>query len=95
LLRRPPHKVSLTGTRNPIDRLTLSGTVIALSDYADTNRDGSIPFPHRARLCGHQSRDHVDLFARIDNLTNTQYQDPTGFMRPGLGVFGGMRLAIY
>jgi outer membrane receptor for ferrienterochelin and colicin len=37
-------------------------------------------------------RDDVTVFARIDNLFNKQYEDPSGFLRPGLGVFGGIRL---
>ena len=37
-------------------------------------------------------RDDVTLFARIDNLFNKQYEDPAGFLRPGFGIFGGVRL---
>jgi vitamin B12 transporter len=39
--------------------------------------------------------DQVTLFGRIDNLLNVQYQDPIGFMRPGLGIFGGVRLTSW
>jgi vitamin B12 transporter len=35
------------------------------------------------------------VFARIDNLFNLHYQNPTGFLAPGLGVFGGVRFASY
>jgi vitamin B12 transporter len=31
------------------------------------------------------------LFGRIDNLFNERYQNPTGFLRPGLGIFCGVR----
>jgi len=98
LLRRPLHKASLTAGWTPIAPLTLFGTLIAISNFVDTNRDGSIPrldAPGYAvvNLAANYKVDpHVDLFARIDNLFNTQYQDPTGFLRPGLGVFAGMRL---
>jgi len=35
----------------------------------------------------------VTLFARIDKIcSNQQYEDPGGFLRPGLGVSGGIRL---
>jgi vitamin B12 transporter len=34
----------------------------------------------------------VTAFARVDNLFNRHYQNPTGFERPGLGVFGGIRV---
>jgi outer membrane receptor for ferrienterochelin and colicin len=35
----------------------------------------------------------VALFARIDNLFDKRYENPTGFQRPGFGVFGGVRVA--
>jgi vitamin B12 transporter len=34
----------------------------------------------------------VTLFARIDNVFDERYENPTGFQRPGFGVFAGMRV---
>jgi outer membrane cobalamin receptor len=31
---------------------------------------------------------------RIDNLLDRHYQDPIGFLRPGLGIFAGVRMAF-
>ena len=39
--------------------------------------------------------DQVKVFGRVDNLANVHYQNPTGFLQPGLGVYGGIRLASY
>ncbi|UEM08758.1 TonB-dependent receptor [Bradyrhizobium barranii subsp. barranii] len=39
--------------------------------------------------------DQVKVFGRVDNLANVHYQNPTGFLQPGLGVYGGIRLANY
>jgi vitamin B12 transporter len=39
--------------------------------------------------------DQVKLFARVDNLFDRRYQNPTGFLAPGLGIFGGIRVASY
>jgi hypothetical protein len=36
----------------------------------------------------------ASLFARIDNLFNKQYEDPSGFLRPGFGAFGGVRMTF-
>src|SRR5262249_34989978 len=36
--------------------------------------------------------DNLTMFARIENLFNKHYEDPIGFLRPGFGIFGGMRL---
>jgi vitamin B12 transporter len=38
---------------------------------------------------------NVTVFARADNLFNEQYQVPVGFLRPGLGVYGGLRVSNY
>jgi vitamin B12 transporter len=37
--------------------------------------------------------EHATLFGRVDNLLNEQYQDPTGFLRPGIGAFAGIKLS--
>jgi outer membrane cobalamin receptor len=36
----------------------------------------------------------LSAYARIDNLFDRHYQDPIGFLRPGLGIFAGMRMAF-
>jgi vitamin B12 transporter len=36
---------------------------------------------------------NVTVFARADNLFNEQYQNPYGFLRPGLGVYAGLRVS--
>ncbi len=36
----------------------------------------------------------VALFARVENLLNQRYEDVSGFLRPGLGVFAGVRVAF-
>jgi len=36
----------------------------------------------------------LTTYAQIDNLFDRHYQDPIGFLRPGLGVFAGLRVAF-
>ncbi|MBV9553935.1 MAG: TonB-dependent receptor, partial [Alphaproteobacteria bacterium] len=36
----------------------------------------------------------LTAYARVDNLFDRRYQDPIGFLRPGLGVFAGLRVAF-
>jgi vitamin B12 transporter len=98
LMRRPRNKASLSANWTPIDRLSLSATVLYVGSWVDINRNGSIPrldAPQYTTVniaANYEVDKHVTVFARADNLFNYQYQDPTGFMRPGLGVFGGVRL---
>ena len=99
LLRRPRHKYSVNVAWTPIDNLVLSATWLRVGDWIDGNRNFSIP---RLVAPGYQVvnlaanytvNQHVNLFGRIDNLFNEQYQNPTGFLRPGFGIFGGVRVS--
>ncbi len=100
LLRRPKTKIDFTAVWRPTDRLTLSATGLYIGARIDGNRDFSIP-----RLVAHpyatfgvageyKLTDTLAVFARIDNLTDRRYEDPTGFQRPGFGAFGGLRVSL-
>jgi vitamin B12 transporter len=97
LLRRPKNKESLITNWQATDRLSLSATVLSLSSWVDTNRDGSIP---RLRAPGYTTVDlagsfdlssHWALTARVTNLLNRHYQNPDAFDQPTLGAFAGIK----
>jgi vitamin B12 transporter len=97
LLRRPKNKVTITSAWNATDELTLSSTIIYVGSWADISRDGSsnltAPSYTTVNLAANSVVDkNLTVFGRIDNLFNVQYQDPTGFLRPGFGVFAGLRV---
>jgi vitamin B12 transporter len=98
LLRRPRHKYTLAGEWNPIDPLLLSVTWLRVSTWIDGNRDFSIPrltAPGYAVLnfaANYKVNQYTTAFARVDNALNERYQNPTGFDRPGLGVYGGVKI---
>ncbi len=99
LLRRPRHKYTIAGEWNPIDPLLLSVTWLRVSTWIDGNRDFSIPrltAPGYAVLnfaANYAVNQYTTVFGRIDNLFNEHYQNPTGFDRPGFGIYGGIRVA--
>lgn len=102
LLRRPRHKASMTGNWNPMRDLTLSGTVLYTGTWMDNDRFFSSPTSFQTspytlvNLAGsYKLSETTTLFARVDNLFDVRYQDPTGFLRPGLGVFAGVRLTSW
>jgi vitamin B12 transporter len=101
LLRRPKEKWSATATWLPVDQLTLSATVLHVSNWIDVTRDGSAsgivaPGYTLVNLRGDYAiNDKVKVFGRVDNLFDVRYQNPTGFLAPGLGIFGGIRVASY
>jgi vitamin B12 transporter len=101
LLRRPKEKWSANVIWNPIDPLTLSATVLHTGSFIDANRDFSIPrllapaYTVVNVAADYAVTDQVKVFGRVDNLFNVHYQNPTGFLQPSLGVYGGIRVASY
>lgn len=101
LLRRPKHKASLSGSWDVTDVARVSATILYVGARVDGNRDFSIP---RLKAGGYtvvnlagsyDLGNGLTAFARIDNLLDRSYQDPTGFLRPGLSAFGGIKMAFH
>jgi vitamin B12 transporter len=98
LLRRPKDKTSFTAIWNPVDPWTLSGTILHVSSWIDTDRFGFTPrltapgYTVVNVATNYKLNANATLFGRIDNLFDEHYQDPTGFLRPGIGAFVGLRL---
>ena len=97
LLRRPKSKESLTTAWQATDRLSLNATVLSVSSWVDTNRDGSIP---RLNAPGYTTVDlagsydltsHWALTGRVINLFNRHYQNPDAFDQPTIGAFAGIK----
>jgi vitamin B12 transporter len=99
LLRRPRNKASLTTTWQATERLFLSSTLLYVGSWLDMNR----AFTHEVKApafmtvnlaANYVISDNLTIFARIENLFNKHYEDPIGFLRPGFGIFGGIRFTI-
>lgn len=100
LLRRPRHKASGTVTWTPIEKLSLSATLIYVGPWVDGNRDFSV---RRLKAKGatlvnlaaeYKATDKVTVFGRIDNLFDKRWETPVGFLVPGFGAFGGVKVAF-
>lgn len=98
LLRRPKHKASLNLTWLPTNRLSFSATMLYVGSQVDGNRSFSIqrldadPYFLVNLAADYDLGKGVTLFTRIDNLFDRRYESPTGFQRPGFGVFAGIRV---
>ncbi len=98
LLRRPKHKATLSATWQVTEDSTLSLSTLHVGARVDGNRDFSVqrltaPSYTVINLAGtHELNQRTTLFGRVENLTDKQVQDPTGFERPGLGVFVGVKV---
>jgi vitamin B12 transporter len=100
LLRRPRDKVSLSAIFQATPALLLSATLVYIGPWRDVNRDGT-----RSGLLAngytivnlagtYDFGQGFSAFARIDNLLDRRFQNPVGFQRPGLGVFGGVKISL-
>ena len=84
----------------PIDRLSLSTTLVFVGTFIDGNRDFSIPrltapgYTLVNLAANYEVNENFSAFGRIDNLFNVRYQNPTGFLAPGFGVFGGLKVVF-
>ncbi len=64
--------------RGPLDPMTFAATPVTLDDYITVN------------LSGHYNlNDRWQLFGRIDNLFDEQYQEVFGFGTPGISGYAG------
>lgn len=100
LLRRPKHKASLGLAWDANERVSLAASLLYVGARVDGNRDFSIqrlraPAYTTINLAGsYEIDERLTAFARVDNLLDRRAEDPTGFERPPLGVFVGLRMAI-
>jgi vitamin B12 transporter len=100
LLRRPKNKGTLIATWQATSALLLNLNVLAVGTWVDGNRDFSIPrldAPGYVTVNVAGSYDlsrHFALFGRVDNLFDRHYENPVGFLQPGIGVFAGIRAKL-
>ncbi|OCC05550.1 hypothetical protein BA190_08715 [Labrys sp. WJW] len=101
LIRRPRHKASLQANWSPVDALHLSATLLFVGSWIDGNRDFSIqrmraPSYTTVNLAAdYDVNEKTNVFMRVDNLFDRRYQQPIGFLQPGLGVYGGIRVRAF
>lgn len=100
LLRRPRDKFSISATLQATTALLLSATFIYTGPWVDTNRAGTATNLTASgytllNLAATYDFGHgISGFGRINNALNVHYQNPLGFEQPGLGVFGGVKVAF-
>ena len=100
LLRRPMNKASFQANWTPIDKLQLSATVLYVGPWLDVNAQTFVDQTAKGYgtvnlAASYEINDHVSAFARVDNLFNRIYEDPLGFLHPGFGAYGGLRVAAF
>lgn len=93
LLRIPRHKATAVVDWSPTEALQLSASVIV------NGREADVPAANRAfaRLdlrAAWRLSEALELYGRIENATDAEYQDVSGYGEPGLSAFGGLRVRL-
>jgi vitamin B12 transporter len=99
LVRRPRDKVSLTFGWRPIPKLSLTASVLYVGPWQDFSRVdySSVTASDYATVnlaATYEMSKDLSVFARITNLLDRRYQDPIGFLQPGLGVIAGAKASF-
>jgi vitamin B12 transporter len=69
------------GEADDMDYSTFPSTRVTLDDYTLVNLYASYRF-----------NKHCELFGRVDNVFDEEYETVKGYGQPGRGFFGGLRL---
>ena len=100
LLRRPRHKADINADWQATGDLSFNATLLYVGPQIDGNRDFSIPrlkMPDYVTVdlaASYRLTEKWSLFGRIENLTDTAYQSPDGFLRPRIGAYGGIKVNL-
>ncbi len=89
--RTPTHSGSATLSVSPTDTLSLSAVAFFNGEEAD------FPTPNEAFMridlrAAWTISDALQLYARIENAADADYQDVSGYAEPGASVFAGLRV---
>ena len=93
LLRQPRHAVTASGDWRPTERLRLGATVRYNGDEVDAG--GPIAAFTRIDVrAAYGLGDRMEVFGRIENASDADYQDVLGYGEPGLSAFAGLRARL-
>ena len=95
-LRRPKHQFAFAVDVDVTDELSLNGTITYVGNRTDIGYFGGILETDNYTLvnvaANYQVTDHLDIFARADNLLSETYQTADGFAGPGTQLFIGAKV---
>jgi vitamin B12 transporter len=100
LIRRPKDKFSVDANWKAMEALSLDASLLYVGSWIDGSRDFSVP-----RLNAHPYwtlnlaasfalTDSLALTGRINNLLDKRYENPVGFLQPGLGAYAGIKASF-
>ena len=97
LERRPEHAGSLTLAFTGIDRLHLSATAhwVGGERYSRSReRDPLDPYVRVDARASYRVHEHLEVFGRVENLFDVDYEEIDGYETPGLSAHAGVRASF-
>jgi vitamin B12 transporter len=99
LARRPRNRASVTADWQALPDLTLDATVLTTGPQWDIGRESGVTekiggYTVLNLAASYRLTQTWSLFGRIENATDTDYQSPDGFLRPGIGAYGGIKVSL-
>ncbi len=96
LLRRPRHKAKFNIGFRPVEKLTLSmeGVYVGKRFDVDAATFARIKTPEYFVLnlfAAYEINEMFQVFGRIENALDRDFEEPDGFTQPGVGGFVGLR----
>lgn len=93
ILRTPKHSGSASVFLSPIDKLQLSATAFfnGREDDFPAPNDSFVKLDIRAAYALFRT---LEIYGRIENATDSDYEDVSGFGEPGRSVYAGLRVRL-
>jgi vitamin B12 transporter len=94
LRRRPEHEAQFSLTYIGIDRFALTGTatLVGGEHFSGTGETDPLdPFIRVDLSASYQAHEYLELFGRVENLFDANYQVRDGYNTPGLSAYAGIR----
>lgn len=90
-LRQPKNRASITVNYQPIDALTLSSGIYFNGRELDVGDAVLKRYTTLSLRASYRIEEHLEVFGRVENATDTDYQDIDGFGTPGASAYAGVR----
>lgn len=99
LLRRPKHKAHINLTYKMSDSFSLSSQATHIGKRSDIDAAtfATIKSPSYTLVnfqANYQLNKYINLFGRLDNLLDKDYEEPNGFSQPGVAGLAGINLTL-
>jgi len=94
LQRRPEHEAQVTLSYIGIDRLRVSGVVNWVGGERfsrSRERDPLDPYTRVDVTASYQAHEHLEIYGRVENLFDVEYEEINGYNTPGRSAYAGIR----